>query len=502
MWRLKRREGGQAILPVMMGLGIFLLGAIGLAVDGGHLYAQRQMAQSAADAAAQAAIMSVFYGTNTVTANTHKFTVPSSQPTSPNCGTSGAATPCYFAQTVNGFNLAGDSVSYWNPGITVSNLSTTDTPSEVEVQVSRKVNTTFMGMLGSSGSTITASGVAAIIAKISPTPLMITHPTLSGSLSGNGTTNVTITGGPPQSVEVDSSSSTALASGGSYTVSGTFGVFGNEANPGNVSPTANYKSPSPPIWVSIAPPSAPSPANNQGSGGQACSVLGHCSSCPNGSSCKEFLPGTYASGLDTTGNDALFDPGLYYITSSGFKVKNSNIKMCPVPSICASDTNTAGGMLVYDTGSASGGCDVTGGFDIDTNTNHSTFNPLYGAGVNQASTSSAPTGPYFGLLFFEDQNACAHTGNGQTSSGGSHVLGQGNSCFQLVGTIFITNTLQIMTANASQYQDVQYNGGTCTGVNLYGEMIVSALSIVGNSAVTMNLFSQSLFKIRQVALVQ
>ena len=285
-------------------------------------------------------------------------------------------------------------------------------------------------------------------------------------------------------------------------MSGTFGVFGNESNPGNVSPAANYKSPSPPIWVSISPPSAPSPANNQPSGGQGCSVLGHCTSCPNGSSCQEYLPGTYPSGLDTTGNAALFDPGLYYITSSGFKTKNSDLKMCPVPSVCTSDTNTAGGMLVYDTGSASGGCDVTGGFNTDTNTNKNFTNPLYGAGVDQSNPTAAPTGPYYGLLFFEDQSACAHTGSGPTSSGGSHQLGQGNSCFPVVGTIFITNTLQIMTANPSQYQNVQYNGGTCTGVNLYGEVIVSALHIVGGTTITMNLYSQSLFKIRQVALVQ
>jgi Flp pilus assembly protein TadG len=48
---------------VVLALGIFLLAAIGLGIDGSRLYAERQMAQAAADATAQAAMMSIFDGT-------------------------------------------------------------------------------------------------------------------------------------------------------------------------------------------------------------------------------------------------------------------------------------------------------------------------------------------------------------------------------------------------------------------------------------------------------
>src|SRR3954452_20532532 len=74
---VRRRSGerGQAILLVVLGMSIFVLGAIGLAIDGSHLYAQRQMAQAAADAAAQAGIMSIFDGTNGT--GTHAFTASS-----------------------------------------------------------------------------------------------------------------------------------------------------------------------------------------------------------------------------------------------------------------------------------------------------------------------------------------------------------------------------------------------------------------------------------------
>ena len=61
----RNSEKGQAILLAVAAMGIFLIGALGLAVDGATLYGHREMAQAAADAAAQAAILSVFNGTNT-----------------------------------------------------------------------------------------------------------------------------------------------------------------------------------------------------------------------------------------------------------------------------------------------------------------------------------------------------------------------------------------------------------------------------------------------------
>ena len=62
-------EKGQALLLVVLALGIFLIGALGLAVDGGTMFVHRQMAQAAADAAAQAGIMSMFTGSHATAAN-------------------------------------------------------------------------------------------------------------------------------------------------------------------------------------------------------------------------------------------------------------------------------------------------------------------------------------------------------------------------------------------------------------------------------------------------
>src|SRR5690242_16338939 len=98
----KKGERGQALILVLVAFSLFLLGAIGLAIDGSHLYAQRQMAQAAADAAATAAIMSVFNGTNT---GANAFGVP---PTPHTCSTTDTITPCVYTRN-NGFaQAAGD----------------------------------------------------------------------------------------------------------------------------------------------------------------------------------------------------------------------------------------------------------------------------------------------------------------------------------------------------------------------------------------------------------
>lgn len=39
----RRNEKGQALLLVVLALGIFMIGAVGLAVDGAQMYGHRQM---------------------------------------------------------------------------------------------------------------------------------------------------------------------------------------------------------------------------------------------------------------------------------------------------------------------------------------------------------------------------------------------------------------------------------------------------------------------------
>jgi hypothetical protein len=481
-----------------------MLGALGFIIDGSHLYAQRTMAQAAADAAAQAGMMSIFDGTSGAwgshTAG-QSFT----------CGANDTAAACEYAQGLDGFNLAGDTVTVTpNPsGVSVTSLSTVDSVNLLEVKVQRKVNTTLMGLLGASSPTVAAVGIAAIVQITSPTPILITHPTLSGALNMNGNNSIMICSGPSQSIQINSSSATAYMgpSAGSVDLShagpadsgdcttGTganFGVFGGPStNPGNVSlgTTGRYVSPSSPIQdplAGVTPPAKPTTA------GTSATCTTHCGSCPGGaSSCTEYTPGLYHGGINLKNTTAMLDPGIYYLQGGGFTTKNSTVGMCAQ---CTADPTTVNGVLLYDTVTTpktgtitASNCDATAGFTIDTNS----VDTFLGAGVSASSPTSAPSSPYYGILFFEDRNACALT----------HTLGTGNGCFSIIGTIYITNTYATMAASPAVYQTVDYNGNPCTGVRNFGEIIVSALSVQGTSSLNMGLFPSGILKIRQVALV-
>jgi hypothetical protein len=148
-------------------------------------------------------------------------------------------------------------------------------------------------------------------------------------------------------------------------------------------------------------------------------------------------------------------------------------------------------MVIYNTGPA-GNPTNAGVFDINTGVTAK----FMGAGISTASPPASPSGPYYGILFFQDRNSVAHTTNNN-----SHTFGQGNGCFDLVGTIYITNTVATMTADAAHYQLITYNGTPCSSTVNQGEIIVSALSIVGTTNINMQLYPFSFLKIRKVALI-
>ncbi len=104
----RHNQKGQALVFVVIAMGIFLIGSLGLAIDGGQLFIHRQMAQAAADAAVQAGIMSIFDGTNTAGATQFPTTAFT-------CTTTATSTPCVYAR-LNGFGAANtDTVSFTFP---------------------------------------------------------------------------------------------------------------------------------------------------------------------------------------------------------------------------------------------------------------------------------------------------------------------------------------------------------------------------------------------------
>jgi Flp pilus assembly protein TadG len=494
-------EDGQAIILVAVAMSIFLIGAIGLAVDGSNLYTQRQQAQAAADAAAQAGIMSIFDSTNST--GTAGFTT-----TGPfTCTTTDTKTPCVYASN-NGFGgTSSDTVTVSfpadtaAPGVSFSGAFPTNL---IQVSVSRSVNTTLMRLLGPTATTVTATAMAAIVDVLAPIPILITHPTLPGALAMNGTPNIQICGGPSRSIQVNSVSATANAAVGNSTIdlshagpldtngdckTGTGADFGVWGGPKTTPPftflggtkPGQYLHASPvldPLAGVVAPDPTKLPAATASTNLNAGSGICPTAAGPHG--CTVLTPGKYPSGLSLSNTTALLEPGIYYMQTGGFGcLANCNLAMAssPVTDVTTGTgwdgTVAGGGVLIYNSG--------TGQINIGSN-----------GSVNLIGSSA--TSSYKNILFFEDHNAGANTGKNAHSMGGGGAM-------SLEGTIYLTNLLGTMTGDAATYQELDLQGNPGSGTLIQGEIIVGALGLGGNGGITMNLNSALTYNISQVAMV-
>ena len=511
-----RDEEGQAVLAIVVLSAIFLLGAVGLGVDGAHYYAQRQMAQTAADSAALAAITSIYNRTNT----TGSTAFPTNAAFT--CTTTDARTPCYFASK-NGFGgSAADTVtidypgSAGAPGVSLS----PDYPVNVaRATIYRNVNTTLLSLLGTSVSSVKATATAAIVYVVAPVPILVTHPTLDSSFFMNGTPNVRICGGPSRSIQVNSNASTASGvsgGGGSAVVdlskagpadsgtctTGTGADFGARGGPsstyaplsGHLGTTGHYVQPDllmqdplenvpyPPLPVNVAPMGTHVPLANGVSG------------CPASPSkpCQLYYPGVYTGdatnpAIDGKGSTPVFMPGIYYLQSvyasqpsKGFAIDCSSLCDMNMATGAAADTMTGTGwtnnVMFYNIGLPADPTNA-GRFNIAANGGSN----LIGAPLNSV---------YKGVLFFQNRNTVAQ----------AHTMGGGGT-MTLQGTIYLTNTIATMSTTPTQYQALTLQGGPGSGTLIQGEIIVGSLALGGNGAITMNLNANRYLLVSQIALV-
>jgi hypothetical protein len=498
-------EEGQAILIVVLAMGIFLLGAVGLAIDGSHLFSQRQMAQSAADSAAIAGIMSIFDGTNTTGA--HSFSTGASF----NCTTTDARTPCVYAAK-NAFGAtAADTVTIdfptTAPGVS---LSASYPTALVRATVSRNVPTTLMRMITpTTFTTVTATATAAIVDIFAPIPIIVLHPTLTDAFQLQGNPNITICGGPTKSIQVNSAASEDSHLAGSAHIDlshagpkdtagdctlGTgsdFGLWGGSypTDPTSIvslGSTGHYVNPASPIkdpLASVNPPPIPALAPGQTSlsagatsGGVTCPVSAGVKGC------TVWSPGKYPSGISATNTTMLMKPGIYYMVTGGFSCASN----CNITTITGSDTgpgstNTGwdgtkagGGVLVYNSG--------TGPVNIGSN------GTAYMIG-------SPATSAYKGILFFEDRAAPA---NISPPIKNANSLG-GGGAMTLIGTLYFTNA---GITTSTHYQELRLSGNSGSGTLVQGEIIADSLTLGGGGNITMNLNPAATLIVPQVALVQ
>jgi Putative Flp pilus-assembly TadE/G-like len=497
----QKNEAGQAAVLVVVAIGMFLFGAAGFAIDGSHLYAERQMAQAAADAAAQAGIRSIFTGSNI--SGSSAFSTGSSF----TCTNSDSRTPCYYAQTLNGFTGTSDTVTVDFPsaatvGVPSGSLSTTDPVNLIRVTVARNVPTTFAKFISSFLPTVRASATAAIVDVMSPVPILVTHPTMSAAMQSNGNNTTTICGGADQSIQVNSSSSTAVSMNSNTTVdlskagpldpgdcsAGTganFGSFGGPHSAGwnlLLGSKGTYVQPSYPIDDPLKNVAAPSVASTVTPTKTALAYGSN--GCPASAPkpCYLYSPGYYTSDIDVKNETAVFQPGIYYMYNSKFLVEsNGNAYMSTGLTDPKTGTGWTGNMLVYMTGPTSGGVASTGYVSVTSN--------------GTASLNGSPSGSsYKGILFFQDRTSAGHNTPNHTNP---HALG-GGGAITLLGTLYFNNT----TMTSTQYQELDLQGNPGSSTYVQGEIIVSTLNYGGGANLNMNLNPAATLPVRQIALVQ
>ncbi len=213
------RQAGQASIFMVVMLSLFLLAVLAFAVDYTNIWFQRQQAQTAADAACQAGAMDIYQTVSGVTLPNMGFVAG----TAGDCSAYGSAGPsmCWYASKngFNGYNTGTADVSWSFPnsvaGVTAPPSSSVPYPF-LQVNVSLPVKTYFSTLLTANQTQqVSAVSTCGLTEQMAGGAIMILNPTISGALSYSGGASLTIVGGPPRSIIVNSSSATAVSCGSS-----------------------------------------------------------------------------------------------------------------------------------------------------------------------------------------------------------------------------------------------------------------------------------------------
>ncbi|HEY1527753.1 MAG TPA: pilus assembly protein TadG-related protein [Candidatus Angelobacter sp.] len=305
-------QRGQTFIPIVIFVGVFLLAILGIAADYSQVWAHRQMAQGAADAACEAAAADVYLNAIDPSASGQNGLQPFSWISAAafDCTTANANTPpCKYA-SLNGYpgpTNPGSNVHVSFPGslpgvAPLPGALATAFP-YVEVTITDPVPMSFTKMVSSTGTVnIRAKAGCGVSPVAVPVPLVILHPTASAALQVQGSSKIVIFGGPQRSIQVDSKNTAAvsvgtvdLSQGGPANSGSDFGVFGGPSTqPGgiNTGSTGHYIFPASPFgdpFAIVTAPTAPSTV------GTAVPVPFAINGCPDPNGCVEFTPGDYTS---------------------------------------------------------------------------------------------------------------------------------------------------------------------------------------------------------------
>jgi len=425
--KIRSREKGQAAILLTLALGIFLLGMAGFAIDGTNLWFHRQAAQTAADAACTAGIMDMYNATAGAPANaswdTGSFLCSGTSGSGGGQVQNSTFPPCRYA-AFNGYGASALTAN--QPGVDVlisfptsfsgvgactgtpppafCSATGVATPTYMQVNITDRVQTSFIGMLtGRKTVDVGAQAMCGLLEAESPIPILILNPTDPSTFSDNGNVNLSIAGGPPKSIQVNSScfhcsgnNSYAVVTSGSSGVidlsqanggnGGTFNAVSAESDPFAPAQTggATLKPTPSSTYVSnasfLSDPFATIPAPTK-TGLLDCSTnLTTCVTpndnsatygCPiptaptnylaAGYGCDHYRPGYYSQGItidrgkDANGGSngsytglAVFEPGVYWL---GGSLNSTSTNSCMRPGYMTNSNNPTGSAM----GDGSGG---------------------------------------------------------------------------------------------------------------------------------------------------
>lgn len=515
---VSRAEAGQASVLLVLILGTFLVAALAFAVDLSGMWFHRQSAQSAADSACLAGAADMLATASGVTPPSAGFTVG----TAGNCSSSSGASICKYA-SFNGYDgtglqttAASNSVTWTFPAsVSGATAPTGVTHPFLQVLVTENVKTFFMGLVGKNYQQVTAASTCGTVSIRSAPPMLILNPSDSGTLSTSANGTIKIVAGPSRSIQVNSTSSTAvqssanavedLSAAGPNGTGGDVGVVGGPATApawpsglawkfgtaGNwVNPTLPIPDPYANVPAPTKPAAAPAPLTPS-------SVKQGTDGCPASSGCYEYSPGYYASGISVAGNDtAIFKPGIYWMDGDLNSSGNSTIRNA------TTGTQTDGVIFYFNKGSIqlSGNsgrvtgtslsstaltCDASSPTGVPASVNG---NILWsqcaknGTYVGAGSTDMASAGGTRGLLIFN-----AHSNKSTPGIGAN-------------GQLLFSGTLYFHSKDNQANWNINANGGSST--YLVGNIVTDELTLSGNGTILLSLNPAASVDILKVAMLQ
>lgn len=338
------------MIPIAVLILLVCLGMLGVAIDYSQVWAHRQMAQGAADAACQAGAADLFLNAiDPAASGTNGLGSFSWIGAAFDCSTLPNTPPCQYAN-LNGYSGKAVGVSFPTsvPNVTALGGPFTTTNPYIQVTITDQVQMSLTRLLSPNPNvTITATAACGLVPVSMPTPLVILHTTAAGALSVGGASKITVFGGPQRSVQVNSKAAAAvsvgsvdLSQGGPNDTGSDFAVFGGpKTPPGTIllGTTGNYIYPALPLgdpFATVNPPAEPATL------GSARPVPFAVNGCPDPSGCVEFTPGDY-TGCNAGKN---LQPGAQGCLLLPYKGSNPNFKIA-APDWVVGQAYTAGALI-------------------------------------------------------------------------------------------------------------------------------------------------------------